>query len=347
MNRFAPKLRESSIPQATFERANTARQSILLTPLNPRIEAALRFETTAEATHHSTAIEGNPLTLEEVRKLLSDTPILRERNLELEVKNYKRALDSIAQRWTVVTTPLTVDAILELHSVVTDSLEPKARSGKFRKDAVYVFDSATNAIIHEGDPHSEVRARIGALCDWLERSKRAPDIHPIARAAIAHLEFVRIHPFMDGNGRTARLLQHLLLAQVGWDVRGLLALEGYHRNNLSRYYALIAQCIQQRDWTLWVEYIAQGVAEMLEAAFKRVLAAANDEVPTLNRPPLNDRQLMILSLLDRPGARTTNATLQSLTRVTAVTAARDLSGLLEMGLIVRRGAGRGTYYERS
>jgi Fic family protein len=347
MNRFTPNLRPSSILQAAIERANTARQAILLAPLNPRVETALRFETSAEATHYSTAIEGNPLTLEEVRKLLSNTPILRERNVELEVKNYKRGLDQIAQRWTVVTTPVSVDSILELHGLVTDTLEPKARSGKFRKDAVYVFDSSTNAIIHEGDPHLDVRARIVALCDWLERSKRAPDIHPITRAAIAHLEFVRIHPFMDGNGRTARLLQTLLLAQVGWDVRGLLSLDGYHRRDLARYYGLIAQCIQQRDWTLWAEYIAQGVAEMLEIAFKRVQAATEDEIPTLNRSPLNDRQLMILSLLERPFAHVTNATLQALTRVTAVTAARDLAGLLEMGLIVRRGAGRGTYYERA
>ena len=106
-------------------------------------------------------------------------------------------------------------------------LELAARLGKWRLDPVFVFDTQTQMPVHEGDPATAIDARVKALCTWLNQTK----LHPVIRAATAHLEFVRIHPFMDGNGRTARLLETLLLAQHGWDARGLIALEPYYRTN--------------------------------------------------------------------------------------------------------------------
>jgi Fic family protein len=326
-----------------LERCQAARQSILLTPLNPRLEQALRFEAAVASTHHSTAIEGNPLDLDEVRRLLSGGFAFKARDAEVEVKNYKEALDWLRREWVVVSTPLSAKTVLELQRRVMEGLEPAATTGKFRREPVYVFDASTGEVVHEGDPYPELPARVESLCDWLNKTRLSTEVHPIVRAAVAHLELARIHPFMDGNGRTARLLQTLLLYQTGWDVRGLYALEAYHNLQRPRYYATIARCIRQQDWTAWAGYVAEGLAEALEGAARRIAEAhAHPDGPASF--PLNDRQLAILSLLERPGARITNQRVQQMFGVSPVTAARDLDALTRLGLVVRVGKGRGTYY---
>ncbi|NJK46307.1 MAG: Fic family protein [Pleurocapsa sp. SU_196_0] len=234
---FDPALRTDPSLESALFRADAARRRILLVPLNPRAENALRFEAAVQSTHHSTAIEGNPLTLEEVRALLSGKPLVQPRAREREVRNYKTARDWIRANWVGSSTPITSQVILELHALVMRDLESKARLWKWRLDPVFVFDTRTEMPVHEGDPVKEVGERVKALCVWLTKTRLT--LPTVVRAAVAHLEFVRIHPFMDGNGRTARLLETLLLAQMGWDARGMQSLEGYYRRDLPRYYASI------------------------------------------------------------------------------------------------------------
>ncbi|MCX7784050.1 MAG: Fic family protein [Meiothermus sp.] len=343
MIRFQLRLEPSPRLQSLIERCQLARQSILLTPLNPTLEQTLRFEASAASTHHSTAIEGNPITLDEVQRLLTGGFVPKARNAEAEVRNYKAALDWLRREWVVVSSPLGQKTILDLQKQVVDGLEAPTNVGKFRRQPVYVFDAASGGVVHEGDPYAEVPARVEALCTWLNKTRLSPEIHPVARAAVAHLELLRIHPFMDGNGRTARLLQTLLLYQTGWDVRGLYALEAFHNLQRSRYYTTISTCIAHQDWIGWAVYMAEGLAEVLEATARRVAEAQAQPaaVPSL---PLNERQMAILSLLERPGAQITNQKVQAIFGVSAPTAARDLDRLARMGLVVRRGKGRGTYY---
>ena len=337
---FRPIVPDNAELQELLLRAGFIRQQILITPLNPRIELEWQLNTSVEATHHSTAIEGNPLTLEEVRRLLSGKPLQKPRNRELEVRNYKNALDEIRGEWTASPKAITAATILNLHRSVMRDLELPARLGKWRVDPVFVFDTNTRMPVHEGDPAPEIKSRIAALCTWLDN---ATALHPVIRAAIAHLEFVRIHPFMDGNGRSARLLETLLLAQFGWDARGLLALEPYYRANLARYYALIAVSIAQGDYTNWVTFIAAGVWERLKKVEQQL---ERDSPIVLHAPMLNERQWRIVALLGHARATISNMEVQHLTSASHMTAARDLASLVQLGLLEKHGAGRATRYSR-
>lgn len=337
---FQPTIPDNSELQELLLQAGFVRQQILLAPLNPRTELERQMDTAVEATHHSTAIEGNPLTLEEVRRLLSGKPLQKPRNREIEVRNYKTALDEIRSEWTAIGKAVTATTILNLHRTVMRDLELPARLGKWRVDPVFVFDTNTQLPVHEGDPAPEVGSRIAALCTWLNN---AHALHPVVRAAIAHLEFVRIHPFMDGNGRSARLLETLLLAQFGWDARGLLALEPYYRANLARYYALIASSIAKGDYTDWMIFIAAGVLERLQKVEQQL---AHDSPVTPHAPMLNERHWRIMALLGHARATISNMEVQQLTSASHMTAARDLAYLVQLGLLERHGAGRATRYSR-
>ena len=115
---FQPPTLEDASLQGVLLQAGFLRQQILLTPLNPQLELEWQFQTSLEATHHSTAIEGNPLTLEEVRLLLSSKPLQKPRNRELEVRNYKQALDWIRLHWTGRNKSIDHEVILDRKSVV-------------------------------------------------------------------------------------------------------------------------------------------------------------------------------------------------------------------------------------
>ncbi len=337
---FRPTIPDHPEAQELLLQAGFARQQILLAPLNPRLELEWQLNTALEATHHSTAIEGNPLTLEEVRRLLSGKPLQKPRNREIEVRNYKNALDEVLSDWTASRKAVTATTILHLHRSVMRDLELPARLGQWRVDPVFVFDTKTQIPVHEGDPASEVSSRIAALCVWLNNAD-AP--HPVIRAAIAHLEFVRIHPFMDGNGRSARLLETLLLAQFGWNARGLLALEPYYRANLARYYALIASSINDGDYTDWVTFVAAGVLERLQKVEQQLV---HDSPANSHAPMLNERQWRIMALLGHARATVSNMEVQRLTSASHMTAARDLASLVQIGLLEKHGAGRATRYSR-
>jgi Fic family protein len=335
---FEPRFTLTPELVSVFQESGLRRQQLLLAVLNPRAELEWQFTSSVEATHYSTAIEGNPLSLEEVRRLLSSQPIQKPRQPEIEVRNYKAALDWLRRTWTGQTQAILPETIFHLQALIMLDLELPARLGKWRVDPVFVFDAKTNEPVHEGDPADEVPARMAALCQWLNTTNE----HPLTRAAIAHLEFVRIHPFMDGNGRTARLLETLLLAQHGWDVRGLIALEPYYRINLNRYYDLIASSIARKDFTAWIVFVAE--------AMRQRLIQLEQHLQTKTAPPetplLNERQLRILALLDHPNAVISNADAQKLSGASHMTAARDLAYLVQIGLLEKHGAGRSTRYQR-
>jgi Fic family protein len=335
---FRPRFTVTPELGSLLQEAATRRQQLLLAAINPRAELEWQFTSSVEATHYSTAIEGNPLTLEEVRRLLSSQPIQKPRQPEIEVRNYKTALDWLRRTWTGQPRPILPATILHLHSLIMHDLELPARLGKWRPDPVFVFDAKTNQPVHEGDPAAEVSARIAALCQWLSTTTE----HPITRAAVAHLEFVRIHPFMDGNGRSARLLETLLLAQHGWDVRGLIALEPYYRINLSKYYDLIASSIAKKDCTDWIIFVAEAMLERL----MRLEQQLQTQTAPQTTPLLNERQLRILALLDHPNAMMSNSDAQKLSGASHMTAARDLAYLVQIGLLEKHGAGRATRYRR-
>ena len=184
------------------------------------------------------------------------------------------------------------------------------------------------------------------LVAWLN-SPQANALMPVLQAGIAHYECVRIHPFVDGNGRTARALATLVLYKRGFDTKRFFALEEYYNVDRLSYYEALATADQSGDLTEWLEYFVQGIAVEMVSLEQRITAlgqivqqAAGMEVAALG---LNTRQIRALELLLRE-PRLTTALYSQWNRVSCATAQRDLADLVARGLLQQRGVGRGTYY---
>ncbi len=176
-------------------------------PLPTHTVASLREKLMLELTYHSNAIEGNTLTLRETKVVLEGITVggksLRE---HLEATNHRDAIlyveEIVAKREA-----LTEWQIRNLHSLVLKSIDSE-QAGRYRQENVVIAGASTPP-----PDFMHVAAEMAGLIDWYGHSA---DLHPVARAAQLHTRFVKIHPFIDGNGRTGRLLLNFELMRVGY-----------------------------------------------------------------------------------------------------------------------------------
>lgn len=165
-----------------------------------------------DMTYHSNAIEGNTLTYSETKLILEEGITIngKSMNEHLEVINHKEALEFIEELVNIATSDIKETDILNIHGLILKSINSK-EAGKYRTQPVGVRKS-NGEIYHFTEPLL-VKEKMEEFINWLQRSE---NLHPIQRASEAHYKFVSIHPFVDGNGRTARLLMNLILMQNGY-----------------------------------------------------------------------------------------------------------------------------------
>lgn len=182
-----------------------ARELILNSPLVPKWEVALRREAIMRSAHSSTSIEGNRLSLEQVSDLAHGREVMAARKDRLEVLNYLKALENIE----------------------------KLSDGKEITEVV--GNRLTGEIFFRPPSNEYVPTLVRALLEWLN-SYEAKVFDPVIEAGITHYELVRIHPFVDGNGRTARVLATLILYLRGFDSKQFFCLDDYYDSDRLSYY---------------------------------------------------------------------------------------------------------------
>lgn len=181
--------------------------------------------------------------------------------------------------------------------------------------------------------------------EWLN-SKEAQDLDPVLEAGITHYEFVRIHPFIDGNGRTARAIASLILLKRGFDTKRFFALDDfYNADRLSYYNALKSVNQKTLDLTRWLEYFCEGVVASTEAVKKKVLVltGGRKKEKEAKQIALGYKQIKVVEFLQKEG-RITNRQIRDLLKVSHQTAYEILQSLLKNKVIKRVGKGRATYY---
>ncbi len=283
--------------------------------------------------HHSTHIEGTQLTLPQAEGILRGEAVEGVRGDDRqELLNYREAMELVSEymgRWSEITEEL----IKEIHSILVkdvrgDSLEP----GQYRKVQNYVGNVETGEVIYTPPPPSEVPRLMARFVQWLNSEK---DLSPVLVAGVSQFQFVQIHPFLDGNGRTARVLCTLILYQHGYDFKRLFSLSEYYDKGRMAYYEAI-QSVRDSggDMTGWLEYFAEGLQSQLMEVKTRGERAIRREaiVERAGRLELNDRQQRILMyILEANGA-----SVEQLRRrfdLVRRTVQRDLARMVELGLI--------------
>ncbi len=231
-------------------------------PLPPHIVRRLHDELRVLLTYHSTGIEGNTLDLGETQLVIAEGITIGGHSLKehLEATNHAEAYDMLN---TLVdkTGPLTDEHIFALHRLVLDKLHPEA--GQWRKGTVSLTKS------RHRPPHPQQVP--GLMAEWLAWLRSdAAQYHPILRAAIAHHQFVAIHPFMDANGRVGRLILNLLLMRDGFAPALLL------REQRLQYIRALAQA-DGGDYGALANVIGRAVERGLQVYLDACTAAPEDE----------------------------------------------------------------------
>jgi Fic family protein len=183
-----------------------------LRPLGGEHVKSLKTLFDMEFTYNSTAIEGNTFSYQETRIVLLDGITIGGKSVRehLEIINHKEAIDYIKELSRKKTSTLTRTDIFNIHSIILHGIDTK-NAGKYRTVPVYVLSKDGSRHIF-CDPLL-IADEMDSFFNWLLREKKE---HPLIAAAEAHTKFVSIHPFIDGNGRAARLLMNLLLLQNGY-----------------------------------------------------------------------------------------------------------------------------------
>jgi len=329
---------------------SAGREIIERARLVPKLELKLRNDAKLHNAHSSTSIEGNRLNLEEVTALFEHRGVKATEKDKQEVLNYLQALDKIpgyAARKIV-----TKKELLSIHKMLTKkTLDKKEYCGVFRKVQVFVgkriFDGTQFKTIVEYKPPKpeKVPKLVNDFLNWLN-SDNAKSITPVIVAGIAHYEIARIHPFVDGNGRTARLLASLLLCKSGFDHRRFFALDDYYNDNRPFYYAALKTVTRNKgDLTEWLEYFTIGVLQSVNKVKNVVeeLSLLPLSDTTASPTELTRRQIEILEKIRKKG-KITNMDLRKMFQVSRQAIVKEISKLVNMKIVELVGRGRKSFY---
>ncbi len=254
-----------------------ARTVIAHVALPPAAQAELRRRARLRSTHYSTRIEGNRLTLLEAEQVIEGkraTFAGRERDAR-EVRNYWNALLRV-EEWATQKLPLTENLICRLHALVEKGA--RAKPTPYRDGQNVIRDVGSGAIIYLPPEAQDVPALMAEMVAWVNCGEKANVPIPVI-AGLAHYQFVTIHPYYDGNGRTARLLATFILHHGGYGLNGYFSLEEHHARDLATYYrALVThphhnyyEGRADADLTPWLEYFIQTLAGVFAAAQQEAL----------------------------------------------------------------------------
>jgi len=262
-----------------------ARALVDHTPLSPAAEAELRARARVRAAHYSTFIEGNRLTLEEARAVIVDGRAKisgRERDVS-EVRGYWNALLRV-EDWAGKKKPLTEELIKRLHALV--EYGPRTKPTPYREGQNAIRNSATGALIYLPPEAKDVPDLMAALVQWANEAERSGLPVPLI-AGLVHYQFVTVHPYYDGNGRTARLLATFILHKGGYGLGGFFSLEEHYAGDLQGYYMALTVHPHhnyyfgrsEADLTPWLEYFVFTLAEVFEAVRGKAQKCAENGAP--------------------------------------------------------------------
>ncbi|MBI5399508.1 Fic family protein [Candidatus Saganbacteria bacterium] len=340
---FKPNYQLTNLMTNCLTAIAEAREAILLSPILPKVEPKLLRDAMISRSHHSTSIEGNPLNLEQVKIIADGGKLVAREKDKQEVINYLAALKSLEK--TAKDKVFSEKAILGIQKIITRNILSDKDCGKYRQQMVYVINSFGQTVFTP-PPVTAVPKLAADLIKWLN-SPAAQEINPVLAAGIVHYELVRIHPFVDGNGRTARALATLILYQRNFDIKHFFALDDYYNENRQAYYdALQYIDPQTRDLTQWLEYFTEGVMVQMNKLRAKIDRLAREPIfgQLKGRVILKERQWKALEQLQET-KEITNLEYQKVSGITRETAKRDLAFLVKQNILEKLGRGKATYYK--
>ncbi len=355
-----------------------AKAIINTAPLLPLYERQFKTEATVRRVHFSTAIEGNYLQLSEVRQIIGaktyDTStvntyvdeaggevIARKRDIQ-EVINYRDVVVFIEK--TVSSSSdgnfaLTEEIIFTIHKTILKNILDN-RAGTYRFEKAITVNFKTGEKLYPYEAAENIHSKVEDLLSWYNSSETKigseplgsrynlaseNNIHPVIKAALLHLELVRIHPFEEGNGRLARALATLSLSVDGFDVNHFFCLDEYYDSNAGDYYDFLGKGFQSP--TNWIEYFSLGMAIEFNRVKDRVLKISKDAKvkEKTGQMFISERQEKIIEWLNNYGMFKNSDFDELFPDLSDDTVLRELKDLIDADVIKKTGKTKSAYYE--
>jgi Fic family protein len=286
--------------------------------------------------HHTTHIEGTHLTLEQSEKLLAgeDVPEVDPDDKQ-ELLNYRKAFDFIAE-YLADQGPISEGLIREIHKRLVEGVRGgSADPGTYRKTQNYIVNSVTKEVIYTPPPANEVPIMMQEMVEWINNESEA---HPVIISGIAQFQLVHIHPFLDGNGRTSRLLSTLCLYRAGYDFKRLFTISGFYDRDRSAFYSAL-QSVREHDMDLtgWLEYYCNGLSVQLQEIKDKGEKAIRKDI-LASKHNLSDRQSKALGYVLEHGKIAIQNLMEIYPGVNKRSLQRDLKKLVNLGIFTEKGS---------
>jgi Fic family protein len=304
--------------------------------------ARLEIDARALSSYASTSIEGNPLPLTDVKRLIKRKPE-QIRDTEREVLNYNLALEWVRDQVSNNQFKPTTKTFETIQGMVVDGLmENPFDVGHLRKKPVVVRDPRSiDDIIFMPPDHGDVAGLCDELFAFVEKNQT--ELDPMLLAGVFHKQAVIIHPFMDGNGRSTRLMTSAILGMAGMDFYSIFSFEAYYNRNVTRYFRMVGEVgdyyelKDEIDFSNWLEYFAEGVLDEL----KRVQKSLPEQPQRLE-----SHHQLILTHIETNGS-ITQREYGAISDRSLAARKKDFAKLVELGLIQMEGSGRSVYYVKA
>lgn len=343
---FHPKYTVSNKILQNIGQIEAAREVIENAPLVPAWQARFREEALKRTIHFGTHLEGNLLNFDQAQKVLEGQKIIaRDRDIQ-EVINYRQVLnfiDKIDKKDSIYKEK----ELKEIHRLTVDKVLSSPQAGHYRKTQVVVKNSQTGQVAFKPPRAIEVSYQLEDFFRWLN-SVEGKENHPVLRSGITHFELVRIHPFVDGNGRTARAFALLVLFKGGYDIKRFFSLEEHFDSDAASYYqALQSVNIHNGDLTVWLEYFTKALAIELIRIKERVKKISIDQQMRQRigkQIALTERQLKLVEYLQVNKQLLMSEAKKIIPKFSEDTVLRDLRALMKKGIVKKEGKTKGSIY---
>lgn len=341
---FKPKYRITDKILSDLTKISEIKSLVEKSNITPAREIFLKKVATIGMAHSSTSIEGNTLDKYQVRMLADGEKVIAEHKQILEVENYLKSLklvDKIHESKKF----FEEKEILSIHKSVTTDLIDENKVGVFRRGPVYIVNISLfghRELVYTPPKFDRVPPLIKDLLEWINNED---EIHPIIKAGIFHYQYVSIHPFSDGNGRSTRLLTLLYLYQKGYVFKKSMILDNYYNNDRKRYYENLQtgedfKSRENADLTNWLEYFTEGFLFEAQKVKDLILSFSKKSKASA---VLNKDELKIVDFAVNIGKITSDEVVDILS-VPKRTAQDKLKKLVSLKVLKKRGSGSNTYY---
>ncbi|OGK63089.1 hypothetical protein A2334_00435 [Candidatus Roizmanbacteria bacterium RIFOXYB2_FULL_38_10] len=324
-----------------------AEEVIRHSPLLPLWEKQFKEDAIVRSAYHGTHIEGNMLRQDEAKDVLLGKDVLgRPRDIQ-EIINYRKVIEFIDDEAHKKIDKITEQLIQKLHRIITTKILTAEQTGEYRLKQVVIRNSATGEVTFKPPAPMEVPFLMREFIYWINNKTDSSDIHPVLRAGIAHHELVRIHPFIDGNGRVARVLATLMLLLGGYDIRRFFSLEEHYDKDAVVYYENLGKATTG-DLTAWLEYFTYGASIEFSKTKDKILKLSKDvklkEKMGGQQIFLTERQIKIVEYIQEVGYLQNKSFSSLFTDISEDSVLRDVQDLIKKGILKKVGSTKSARY---